>query len=134
MLLSLPQYQLWDLPPALLCKVGLLAHHRSQPLCLSQSLLGASSSSEKLACFPGQIQHSTPTSAVSVRLQFAVYVFQFCWEEDSVCPGTLLNNVPKWWIGESCVWCDAHLFILQIHTSSFGQREKWHHFSECIML
>jgi hypothetical protein len=27
-------------------------------------------------CSPGQVQHSTPISAVGVRLQFAVYVFQ----------------------------------------------------------
>jgi hypothetical protein len=27
----------------------------------------------------GQIQQSTRTSAVGVRLQFAVYDFQFCW-------------------------------------------------------
>jgi hypothetical protein len=24
------------------------------------------------------------------------------------------------WVGESCVVCDAHLFILQFHTGSFG--------------
>jgi hypothetical protein len=27
----------------------------------------------------GQVQHSTPTSTVSVRFQFTVYVFQFFW-------------------------------------------------------
>jgi hypothetical protein len=31
----------------------------------------------------GQVQHSTPTTAVSVRLQFAVYAFQFCWVQSA---------------------------------------------------
>jgi hypothetical protein len=73
----------------------------SQTLCFSQPLLGVSSASGSLAlfcahsqlllrvknwefsslpypCSLGHVQHSTPTSALSVRLQFAVYVFQFC--------------------------------------------------------
>jgi hypothetical protein len=94
----------------LLWEVDLSPHSCSQPLCHSWSLLGAGSSSGKLACysdptlilccfthvlvhwefcteswllapllFSGQVQHSTSTSTVSVKLQFTVYVFQFCW-------------------------------------------------------
>jgi hypothetical protein len=38
----------------------------------------------------------------------------------SVCPGTVLVYVPGEWVGESHVICDAHLLVVQIHTSSFG--------------
>jgi hypothetical protein len=41
----------------------------------------------------GQVQHSTPTSAVGVRSQFTVYVFQFCCG-GSVCPGVVLDYFP----------------------------------------
>jgi hypothetical protein len=91
----------------LLLEVDLFPHSLSQPLCLSQALLGVGCSSGKLACHSasalslcffmhkslsfqhsefgslshswslGQVQHSTPTSTVSVRFQFAVYVFSF---------------------------------------------------------
>jgi hypothetical protein len=36
----------------------------------------------------------------------------------SVCPGDMLDYVPRGWVGELHVW-DAHLFILQIH-------DAWH--------
>jgi hypothetical protein len=67
-----------------------------------------------------QVQYSTPTSAVGVRLQFAVYVFQFCWLGGLVCPGAALDYFPGVWVGESHVVFDAHLFVLQFHTCSFG--------------
>jgi hypothetical protein len=40
--------------------------------CFTKSLVPCST------CSLGQVQHSTPISAVGVRLQFSVYVFQFC--------------------------------------------------------
>jgi hypothetical protein len=67
----------------------------------------------------GQVQCSSPNSTVSVRLQFAVYVFQFCWGS-SVYSGAVLNYVPGGWVRELHVVCVAHLFVLQFHTSSFG--------------
>jgi hypothetical protein len=48
----------------------------------------------------------------------------------SICPGAALDYVPMGWVGESHVLCDAHLFVLQIHTSSFEinwQREMAMH-------
>jgi hypothetical protein len=98
---------LGDPAHASLQEVCLLPHPLSQPLCLPGLLLAASNFSEWLACHPtptlslcchicllrvwswefgslphscseGQVQCSTPTSAVGVRLQFTVYVFQFC--------------------------------------------------------
>jgi hypothetical protein len=74
-------------------------------------------------CHPhslGHIQCSTPTPAVSARLQFGVYVFQFCWGV------TGLFSLGGW-VRELCVVCDAHLFLLQLHTGSFGVAggEKW---------
>jgi hypothetical protein len=35
----------------------------------------------------GQVQHSTPTSSVSARLQFTVYAFQLCWGRFSLHRG-----------------------------------------------
>jgi hypothetical protein len=80
-----PRGQLQDPPPALIWEVGLSSHPHSQPLCLSKPLLSASGCSGKLPCYPtpmlslcsqpcspGQVHHSTPTSTVCVRLQFAV--------------------------------------------------------------
>jgi hypothetical protein len=66
--------------------------------------------------FSGQGQCSTPTSTVSVKLQFAVYAFQFCCESlPRGCTGLC-----SWGVGrELCMVPDAHLFFLQIHTSSF---------------
>jgi hypothetical protein len=42
---------------------------------------------------PGQVCHSTPTFSVSVRLQFTLHAFQFCWR-DLVCPRAALGYVP----------------------------------------
>jgi hypothetical protein len=54
----------------------------------------------------GQVQCSTPTSTVGVRLQFPVYDFEFCWAGGgSVCPGTEMDYVPGEW-GVMCYgWC-----------------------------
>jgi hypothetical protein len=49
----------------------------------------------------------SPTSAVSVRLYFAVYTFQFCWG-GLVCPGAALDYVPRGWIGELVWWSPVH--------------------------
>jgi hypothetical protein len=80
-------------------EVGLSPHPCSQPLLLyPHSFTKRSSLSVQLlapTCSPGQGQHSTPTSAVSVRLQFTVYAFQFCWKGDSIFPVTVLDCVPK---------------------------------------
>jgi hypothetical protein len=38
----------------------------------------------------------------------------------SVCPEALLDYVPEGWVGESHMISIAHLFVLQIHASSFG--------------
>jgi hypothetical protein len=49
----------------------------------------------------------------------------------------VLNYFPRGQVGESCVVYDAHLFILQIHASSFGAghwTEMVCHFSQCIMV
>jgi hypothetical protein len=45
-------------------------------------------STESLASYPSPFSraHSSPTFIVSVRLQFAVSAFQFCWSGGSVCP------------------------------------------------
>jgi hypothetical protein len=47
-------------------------------------------------------------------------LFSFIVGEGSICSGTVLDYVPKGWVGELCMVCDAHLFVLQIHASSFG--------------
>jgi hypothetical protein len=150
MLPFVPWDQLQEPPPVLLWEFGLSPYVHSQPLCLSQPLLDASSSSGNLACCPtsafnlccfshvsslriqhcdfgslphphspGKVQHTTPTSSICVRLKFTFYVFQFCCR-NSVCPGTALDYVPRVWVGESHMVCDAHLFFLQIHSSSIG--------------
>jgi hypothetical protein len=38
----------------------------------------------------------------------------------SVCPGDALDYFPRGWVGEFHVVCDAQLFVLQFHASSFG--------------
>jgi hypothetical protein len=48
-----------------------------------------------------------PPSTVGVRLQFAVYVFWFCW--DSICLGAALAYFPWGWVGvvshkQLCSW------------------------------
>jgi hypothetical protein len=88
-------------------------------------------------CSPGQVQCSTSTSAVSVRLRFDVCIFQFCWG-DSVSPGAVLDYVP--WVCESrwgshvwcmmltCLFCRLMQAVLEL-----ASREKWCHFSQCGM-
>jgi hypothetical protein len=83
---------------------------------------------------PGQVQYFTPPFTVGVRLLFSVYAFQFCSLGDWLCPGAALDYVPR--VGELeelHMVCDAHLFILQIHTSSFelASGENWCRFSQC---
>jgi hypothetical protein len=81
-------------------------------------------------CSPGQFQHSTPTSAVGAILQFTVYAFQFCWCGKFICLGAALDYVPGVWIGDLNMVHYAHLFILQIHTSSFGS-DLWGEMAWC---
>jgi hypothetical protein len=101
----------------------------SQPLFLSSCSFTESSLE--------QVQCSIPHHIVSVRLQFAVYAAQFCWGRDSICPESVLDYVPRGWVGELGVVhvvCDAHLFILQILASSFGicwWGEMVYCFSQC---
>jgi hypothetical protein len=71
-------------------------------------------------CSLVQVQHSTPTSAVGVRLQFYIYASQFCCGRGSIFLWAALDYVPGRWVGELHVVHDAHLFVLQIHISSFG--------------
>jgi hypothetical protein len=50
----------------------------------------------------------------------------------SVCSGAVLDYFPMGWVEESHMVCDAQLFVLQIHISSFGagwQGEMVQHFS-----
>jgi hypothetical protein len=46
--------------------------------------------------------------------------FSFAGVGNSVCPGAMLDYFPGELVGESHVVCDAYLFILQFHASSFG--------------
>jgi hypothetical protein len=50
-----------------------------------------------------------------------------------VCPGAVLDYFPMDWIEESCVMCDAHLFILQFHAGSLelAGGEKLSCFFQC---
>jgi hypothetical protein len=70
---------------------------------------------------PEQVQCSTPTSPAGVTLQLAVYAVHFCWGRGFQSVQGL--HVPRVWVGgmgrESHVIGEAHLFILQIHASSF---------------
>jgi hypothetical protein len=68
----------------------------------------------------GQVQHSTPTSAVGVRLQFTVYVFQFWGGVFQSAQGAVLDYFPGGCVGKLCVVHDAHMFVLQFHAGSFG--------------
>jgi hypothetical protein len=43
--------------------------------------------------------------------------FSFVWEP-SVCPGAMIDYVPRGWVGQLLMLCE--LFILQIHANSFG--------------
>jgi hypothetical protein len=47
-----PWDQFWDPPPALTWEVSLSLHSLSQPLCLSWSLVGADTSSRRMAYWP----------------------------------------------------------------------------------
>jgi hypothetical protein len=47
-------------------------------------------------------------------------LFSFVGGRGSVFPQAALDYVSRGWVGESHVMCDAHLFVLQIHASSFG--------------
>jgi hypothetical protein len=60
------------------------------------------------------------TFAVGVRVEFAVYVFHFCWGGVSVCPADALDYFLRERVGESHVVHDAYLFILQFNTRNFG--------------
>jgi hypothetical protein len=58
--------------------------------------------------------HSTPTSAIAVKLQSTVYAFQICLGEVKSAQGLCLIMFP----GGSMV-SDTYMFDLQIHMSSF---------------
>jgi hypothetical protein len=71
-----------------------------------------------------QVQCSNPTSAF--------LFFSFVGGGGSSLPRAALDYVPGRWVGESHMVRDAHLLILQIHTSSFGSSlwgEMVYHFS-----
>jgi hypothetical protein len=75
--------------------------------------------------------HSTPT--ISVRLQFAVYAFQSCWEAVFNLTRAMLDYVPQVWVVELRVMHVVHLLGLQVYTDSFEtvqQGEMAHHFSK----
>jgi hypothetical protein len=68
-------------------------------------------SSERSALCPTMFselaQHSTLNSDVRVRLHFAVYDFQFCWE-GLVCPGPVMDYFPE--VGRGAMhgaWCSS---------------------------
>jgi hypothetical protein len=122
-------------------------HPCSQPFCLSWPLLGASGSSERLACCSapslslcccshislrvwgwkfgflphpcslGQIQHSTPTSTVGVKITVCCLCFSFLFVGGS---GAVLDYFLREWVGKSHMVSDAYLFIVHIHSRSFG--------------
>jgi hypothetical protein len=75
-------------------------------------------------CSLWQVQCSVPTSAASVRLQFTAYAFQFYWGGDSICPGAALDYVSRVGGGVLLIMRDAHLFVRQIHSSSFGASQQ----------
>jgi hypothetical protein len=54
-------------------------------------------------------------------LLFIPFSFVGC---HSVSPGAALDYVPRGWVGELRVVHDAYLFVLQIHTSSFGVSQR----------
>jgi hypothetical protein len=61
-------------------------------------------------------------------------LFSFVEGEDLICLVAALYYVPGGWVAESQGVHDGHLFVLQIHTSSFvvGQQgEMVYHFSQC---
>jgi hypothetical protein len=60
-----------------------------------------------------------------------------------ILPRASLDYVPREWVEESLVVCDDHLFILQIHRSSFEtswqeemvlHREAFHRMSPSLIL
>jgi hypothetical protein len=96
-LTSVPQDKLWELPPAcfgkLDCRPTLTLTFVAFPHSFSES-----SALRVLFLAPlhslGQVQRSTPTSALGVRLQSTVYAFQFCWGWGSVYPWAVRGYVP----------------------------------------
>jgi hypothetical protein len=106
----------WPWDPHLSC-IGKLACHHTPTLSLC---------SLPHPCFPGQVQYSILTSTVSVRLQFAAYVLQFCWVGGSVCPETVLDYFLGGWLGESHVLTCSFCSFMQAALELAG-REKWFH-------
>jgi hypothetical protein len=110
----------------LLC-FGRLARHPTPTLslcCLMCALVHWEFGSLPHPSSLEQVRHSTPTSTVSVRLQFTVYTFQFCWvNECSVYWEAALDYFPpEAWVGKSCMrvgaWCSP--ILLQFQASNFG--------------
>jgi hypothetical protein len=97
--------QLWE--------VGLLLHPHTQPLLLFPESLAPCHTSILLGRFS-----FLPPPLLSVRLQFAVYAFQFV-EGVSICTGAELDYVPREGVGESRVLCVTHLLCLQVYVGSF---------------
>jgi hypothetical protein len=62
-------------------------------------------------CSPGQIQYSTSTSTVGVRLQFTVYVFQFFW----VWGGIQSAQGLHWIIFLGSGWVTCSAWCLFVH-------------------
>jgi hypothetical protein len=100
---------------ALLWGVGLSPHPHSQPLLLFLPLFIV----WLFAPFPfsgaGLVFHPTPT--VGVRLQFAIYAFQFCWGR-GFQSAQALCWIMFWW-GWVKVVHVANLLCLQVYPGSF---------------
>jgi hypothetical protein len=129
--------------PSLLGEIGLLLQPCSRPL------LGARSSSGRLDChlilafvtflmvIPWEFgteclgpchnpilwgRFSIPLPPMLLVLDYSslYMLFSFVGGKGSVCPRAALDCVPRGWVGQLPVVDDAHLFVLQVHTSSFG--------------
>jgi hypothetical protein len=66
---------------------------------------------------------SVQCSLLSVVGYNSLFVFEFCSVGISICPGSVLGDIPRRWVGELCVVHGAHLLGLQIYTGSFETGE-----------
>jgi hypothetical protein len=110
-----------------LWEAGLLPHPHSQPLFLVLPFF-TESWAPCLTLFSkaGSVFHPNPT--VSVRLQFTVYVFQFCsGGAGSICPGAALDCAPRGWVGEPCVARVGTYWVCRFMQVALKlvSREKW---------
>jgi hypothetical protein len=68
---------------------------------------------------PGQVQHFTPTPLLVLDYFLLFFLFSFVGGSFRGCAGLCSWQC----LGKWCVVCDSHLFILQIHASSFGAHQ-----------